>query len=401
MKVYAQLDGISVTTYGYDGWGNLIQETANGVTTEFVLDENAAYTRILGEIRSDGGERLYAYGPEGFSAQQAVGGGGEYPLLDGLGSVRHLTDAGGTVILTRSYDAYGNVRYAAGAGSSRLGYTGELQDSVSGLVYLRARHYHPGLGRFLQRDTFDGFGQRPQSLNRCSYVENNPVNLVDPSGHCPTPPKSSGNVICVAGFIPTKESEGGPWGSIVCQGDDRDFSPDSTGQSSRFYAWIDADTGQFIGEPYVHPTVQIEFLWIIPWCLETQPREWNNYFYVHKQADGVIYFTYSVVCSSPACYVAPGPEGEILFAPNDYGSYDTLGSVEAFPNLEAYHWQNGRLVSPYLFQLQNFSPGEQDNDMAGFGTGLNMYDLWPWGHRSLESHTVKHSGKWTVTTHVE
>ena len=172
-----------VTTYGYDGWGNLIQESTNGVTTEFVLDENAAYPRILGEVRSDGGERLYAYGPEGFSAQLAVGGTVEYPLLDGLGSVRQLTDAAGTVILTRSYDAFGNVRYAAGAGVTRLGYTGEMQDSVSGLVYLRARHYHPVLGRFLQRDSFGGSGQRPQSLNRYSYTENNPVNLVDPSGH--------------------------------------------------------------------------------------------------------------------------------------------------------------------------------------------------------------------------
>jgi RHS repeat-associated protein len=371
------------------------------LTTEFVLDENAAYTRILGEVRSDGGERLYAYGPEGFAAQLAVGGGVEYPLLDGLGSVRQLIDAGGTVILTRSYDAYGSVRFTAGTGATRLGYTGELHDPASGLVYLRARHYHPVLGRFLQRDSFGGFVKQPQSLNRYAYAEGNPVVYVDPSGHCPAPPKSSGNVICVAGFIPTKESEGGPWGSIIYQGDDRDFSPDSTGRSSRFYAWIDADTGQFIGEPYVHPTVQLEILWIIPWCFETQPREWNNYFYVHKQTDGVIYFTYSVVCSSPACYVAPGPEGEILFAPNDYGSYDTYGSIEAFPNLEAYHWQNSRLVSPYLFQLQNFSPGELGNDMAGFGTGLNMYDLWPWGHRDFESHTVKQSGKWTVTTHVE
>jgi len=108
-----------VTTYGYDGWGNLIQETTNGVTTEFVLDENAAYTRILGEVRSDGSERLYAYGPEGFSAQQTVGGGVEYPLVDGLGSVRQLTDASGNVILSRSYDAYGNVWLTAGAGSSR------------------------------------------------------------------------------------------------------------------------------------------------------------------------------------------------------------------------------------------------------------------------------------------
>ncbi len=153
-----------VTTYGYDGWGNLIQETVNGVTTEFVLDENAAYTRILGEVRSDGGERLYAYGPEGFSAQQAVGGGIEYPLLDGLGSVRQLINASGTVILTRSYDAYVNVRLAIGTGSSRLGYTGEVQDSVSGLVYLRARHYYPVLGRVAPQDSVDHVSPQWQTI---------------------------------------------------------------------------------------------------------------------------------------------------------------------------------------------------------------------------------------------
>jgi RHS repeat-associated protein len=173
-----------VTEYGYDGWGNLIQETTNGVTTEFVLDENAAYPRILGEVRSDGGERLYAYGPEGFAVQLAVVGGVEYPLVDGLGSVRQLTDAGGIVILSRGYDAYGNVRFVAGAGNSRLGYTGELQDMMSGLVYLRARHYHPVLGRFLQRDSFGGFVQSPQSLNRYSYAVNNPVRFFDPGGRC-------------------------------------------------------------------------------------------------------------------------------------------------------------------------------------------------------------------------
>ena len=155
----------------------------NSVTAEFVLDENTAYIRILGEVRSDGGERLYAYGLEGFTAQLTVGGSVEYPLLDGLGSVRHLTDAAGTVILSRSYDAYGNVRLTIGMGATRLGYTGEMQDPASGLVYLRARHYQPTLGRFLQRDSFDGFIQGPQSLNRYVYAEGNPVVYVDPSGH--------------------------------------------------------------------------------------------------------------------------------------------------------------------------------------------------------------------------
>lgn len=113
-----------------------------------------------------------------------VGGSGiEYPLTDGLGSVRQLTDSSGNVILSRSYDAFGNLRYRSGTGMTHLGYTGELQDLTTGLVYLRARFYHPVLGRFLQRDSFAGFGARPQSINRYSYTENNPVNYTDPSGH--------------------------------------------------------------------------------------------------------------------------------------------------------------------------------------------------------------------------
>jgi RHS repeat-associated protein len=36
-------------------------------------------------------------------------------------------------------------------------FTGEQQDSESGLVYLRARMYDPQIGRFLQRDPFTGF----------------------------------------------------------------------------------------------------------------------------------------------------------------------------------------------------------------------------------------------------
>ena len=87
------------------------------------------------------------------------------------------------MILSRGYDAYGAVRFAAGTGMSRLGYTGELQDPVRGLVYLRARHYYPVVGRFLQRDGFGGFSKQPQSLNRYSYVRNNPLRFIDPSGH--------------------------------------------------------------------------------------------------------------------------------------------------------------------------------------------------------------------------
>lgn len=187
----------SVTDYVYNALGRVQQVIAGTVaignapatnqtltyTTKYVLDERGTLPTILGEVRSDGMERLYAYGPEGFAAQKTVGGGIEYPLLDGLGSVRHLTDGRGNVLFSRSYDAFGNLRHSSGTGTTHIGFTGELQDQLTGLVYLRARFYHPVLGRFLQRDSFAGFQRRPQSLNRYSYTENNPVNQRDPSGH--------------------------------------------------------------------------------------------------------------------------------------------------------------------------------------------------------------------------
>jgi hypothetical protein len=50
------------------------------------------------------------------------------------------------------------------------------------MVYLRARYYSPGEGRFLSRDTWGGSYNNPLSLNRWNYVEGNPVTYTDPSG---------------------------------------------------------------------------------------------------------------------------------------------------------------------------------------------------------------------------
>jgi RHS repeat-associated protein len=63
-------------------------------------------------------------------------------------------------------------------------YTGDYNE----LVYLRARMYAPGVGRFLTRDTWGGDYNRPLSLNRWKYVEGNPVNRTDPSGMTPLLP---------------------------------------------------------------------------------------------------------------------------------------------------------------------------------------------------------------------
>lgn len=63
--------------------------------------------------------------------------------------------------------------------------TGEWFDAEAGLTYLRARWYDSAMGRFTSRDAWEGDLNRPQSLNGWIYVEENPVQYADPSGHMP------------------------------------------------------------------------------------------------------------------------------------------------------------------------------------------------------------------------
>jgi RHS repeat-associated protein len=57
-------------------------------------------------------------------------------------------------------------------------------DDETGLFYFyQSRYYDPELGRFTQPDTIVPDPDDPQALNRYTYVNNNPLNLVDPTGH--------------------------------------------------------------------------------------------------------------------------------------------------------------------------------------------------------------------------
>ena len=178
------------TTYGYDGWGNLVRETIGTTTTAttatFILDERQEFPRVVGIVESSGTTTMIAYGPEGVHAQRVISGTTDtttHTLLDHHGTVRMLVAASGTIVRSTVYDIWGTVRATSGTVNTRLGYTGELMGAVDGTVYLRARHYRPDLGRFLQRDTFAGIPTSPQSLHKYTYTHNNPIRYTDPSGH--------------------------------------------------------------------------------------------------------------------------------------------------------------------------------------------------------------------------
>ncbi len=151
----------STVSYAYNGLGDRLKETVNGQTTTFAMDLNTGLTQALSD-----GTHTYLYGngriaqsPNHPIAQSQM----EYFLTDALGSIRQLTNATGSVTLAKAYDPYGVVTQvstgstnASGASQTDYGYTGEYQ--ANDLVYLRARHYAPSMGRFLSRDTWGGNG---------------------------------------------------------------------------------------------------------------------------------------------------------------------------------------------------------------------------------------------------
>jgi len=59
---------------------------------------------------------------------------------------------------------------------------GEAYEEESQLIFLRNRYYDPELGRFISADSEFGSITNPQSLNPYTYVNNNPLNFIDPTG---------------------------------------------------------------------------------------------------------------------------------------------------------------------------------------------------------------------------
>ena len=98
---------------------------------------------------------------------------------DGLGSITALTDKHGNVVRKYDYDSFGNMAQEQREFGQPYAYTGREWDKETGLYYYRARYYDPMEGRFVSKDPI---GFAAGDVNLYGYVQNNPVNWVDPSG---------------------------------------------------------------------------------------------------------------------------------------------------------------------------------------------------------------------------
>jgi RHS repeat-associated protein len=94
-------------------------------------------------------------------------------------SNRLTTDSSGTALEQKGHFPFGEDWYQ---GTDKLKFTTYERDSESGNDYAMARYYVNRLGRFSSPDPLAGDIANPESLNRYSYVLNDPLNLFDPTG---------------------------------------------------------------------------------------------------------------------------------------------------------------------------------------------------------------------------
>jgi RHS repeat-associated protein len=103
---------------------------------------------------------------------------------DHLGSTRVMTKVDGSVYDSMDYLPFGE-QIAGSAGSTHK-FTGKERDAETGLDNFEARYMSSSLGRFMSADDSKYINPAdPQTFNLYSYVANNPLNAVDPTGHEP------------------------------------------------------------------------------------------------------------------------------------------------------------------------------------------------------------------------
>ena len=167
-------------SFTYDAEGLRTGKTVNGEKTVYVWDGD----QVVMELSKGGTvQKRYIRGNDLVYADKGENTEKTYYVTDMHGNVVQLLDESGNVTKTYEYDSFGNEVKPEKKDENPYRYCGEYYDKETEEVYLRARYYEPGVGRFITRDTYTGESDEPLSLHLYTYCENDGVNAWDPSGH--------------------------------------------------------------------------------------------------------------------------------------------------------------------------------------------------------------------------
>jgi len=156
-------------TFAYDPRGERVKKTTSSGSVRYPfagyeIGSDGVITKRLGDVtKKSTGQVLFHH-------------------RDRLGSVHVITDSTGARVQLVEYDPWGSLSREEGAADLTDRLTEQELDRETGLYHFVGRYYDPLLSRFISPDPFAANFAVPQALNRYSYVRNNPVNRIDPTG---------------------------------------------------------------------------------------------------------------------------------------------------------------------------------------------------------------------------
>ena len=135
-----------------------------------------------------------------------------YP--DHLGSSSYITDREGRITQHTEYIAFGEVLFEEHSTSKTMPYlfNGKELDTDTGLYYYGARYYDPRVSLWLNVDLL-----AEKTMTPYAYTNNNPINLIDPTGMesetatKPSPVEMAAMAAYVYGDLDSSSLQGGWW----------------------------------------------------------------------------------------------------------------------------------------------------------------------------------------------
>jgi len=191
-------------TNGYDYYynnsdGALVRRVRAGAAAEDVIYAGDLYERKVSGTTTTVTKYYYA---DGRRIAMRAGSTLYFLATDHLGGTAVVMDSAGSLVNRVRYYPFGSIRTQEGGTpvTDRL-FTGQQRLSENGIYNYGARFYNAMTGRFLQADAIVPGPGDPQSLNRYSYVLNNPMRYTDPSGNVLMDMErgSAGTVYCLSG----------------------------------------------------------------------------------------------------------------------------------------------------------------------------------------------------------
>jgi RHS repeat-associated protein len=172
-----QVDGGSTATYQYSALNQRVRADEGGNSIGFIYNQGGQWSSLwdLGGWLLQGGTYWDNNAPVEFYA----GGTAHFQHQDWQGVVRVQTSYNGSIEAT-----FNSLPFGDGTATPTGMYKDSYGSSDSGTDHAQFRQYYNWQGRWMSPDPYSGSYDfsSPQSLNRYSYVMNNPLTFTDPSG---------------------------------------------------------------------------------------------------------------------------------------------------------------------------------------------------------------------------